>query len=226
MKRLFLRNRAAQRSPPDASFQIFTWYYKFQEKQLRRSKVTTYPSSTVKHSMYDEHINASKGKVPVKGKGKQGDGKGGKTKWRAPCDDYWKPGGCSQGHHCPKYHPRRQTGRRAICGSTHHITSQCTCPVKPKAKNAEWDDSTGHYENDEWYDAQWQSEEYEASKGKKGKGKGSKPKGKSKGKNAPRSITPRSSQSSTSKGDRSHPKAKPEARSCMTSDFLFALMST
>ena len=36
--------------------------------------------------MYDEYINASKGKVPVKGKGKQGDGKGGKSKWRAACE--------------------------------------------------------------------------------------------------------------------------------------------
>ena len=30
--------------------------------------------------MYDEYVNASKGKTPVKGRGKQGDGKGGKTK--------------------------------------------------------------------------------------------------------------------------------------------------
>ena len=29
-----------------------------------------------------------------------------------------------------------------------------------------------------------------------------------------------------SKGDRSQPKTKPEARSCMTNDFLFAMMST
>ena len=61
--------------------------------------------------------------------------------------------------------------RCAICGSTRHNTSQCTRPAKPKAKNAEWDDSTWHYQDDEWYDAQWESEEYEASKGKKGKGK-------------------------------------------------------
>ena len=39
--------------------------------------------------------------------------------------------------------------------------------MKPKAKNAEWDDSTRHYEHDEWYDAQWEFEEYEVSKGKK-----------------------------------------------------------
>ena len=56
--------------------------------------------------------------------------------------------------------------------------------MKPKAKNAEWDDSTWSYEDDESHDHQWESEEYEVSKGKKGKGKGSKPKGKSKGKNA------------------------------------------
>ena len=144
----------------------------------------------------------------------------------ASSHDYWKPGGCSQGHHCPQYHPRKQPGRCAICGSTRHSTSQCNRPVKPKAKNVEWEESTWSYEDEEWYDQQWESEEHEASKGKKGKGKGSKPKGKSKGKNAPRSITPRPSQSSPSKGDRSQPKPKPEARSCMTNDFLFAMLST
>ena len=126
----------------------------------------------------------------------------------------------------PHYHPRKQPGRCAICGSARHSTSQCDRPIKPKAKNVEWEESTWSYEDEEWYDQQWESEEYEASKGKKGKGKGSKPKGKSKGKNAPRSITPRPSQSSPSKGDRSQPKPKPESRSCMTSDFLFAAMST
>ena len=199
---------------------------KLHEEQDKIAQIVTGSSSTDKHSMFDEFLNGSKGKVPVKGKGKQGDGKGGKSKWRAACDEFWKPGGCAQGHHCPKYHPRRQPGRCAICGSTRHHTSQRTRPVKPKAKNAEWDESNWHGEDDEWHDHQWELEEYEASKGKKSKGKGSKPKGKSKGKDVPRSITPRPSQSSSSKGDRSQPKAKPEARSCMTNDFLFALMST
>ena len=140
---------------------------------------------------YVDYISASKGKASTKGKGKQSDGKNGKSRWRPPCDDYWKPGGCSQGHHCPHYHPRKQPGRCAICGSTCHSTSQCNRPVKPKAKNVEWEESTWSYEDEECYDQQWESEEYEASKGKKGKGKGSKPKAKSKGKNAPRSITPR-----------------------------------
>ena len=72
---------------------------------------------------------------------------------------------------------------------------------------------------------QWETEEYEASKGKKGKGKGTKSKGKSKAKAAPRSITPRPKQSSPTKNDRSQPKAKAEARSCMTNDFLFAMMN-
>ena len=75
-----------------------------------------------------------------------------------------------QGHHCPKYHPRRQPGRCAICGSTRHYTSQCTGPVKPKAKSAEWDETTWQQEEEvEWQDSQWETEEYEASKGKKGK---------------------------------------------------------
>ena len=38
----------------------------------------------------------------------------------------------------------------------------------PKAKNAEWDESTGVWEEPEWPD---ETEEYEALKGKKGKGK-------------------------------------------------------
>ena len=175
--------------------------------------------------MYDEYINASKGNVPAKRKGKQGEGKGGKTKWRAACEEYWKPGGCSQGHHCPQYHPRRQPGRRAICGSTRHCTSQSTRPVKTKAKHAEWDETTWQQDDFEWQDSQCKTEEYEVSKAKKGKGKGSKPKGKPKGKNPPRFITPRPSQTPSSRGDRSQPKAKPEARSCMTNDFLFAMMS-
>ena len=58
-------------------------------------------------------------------------------------------------------------------------------PFKPKAKNADWDESTWSYEEEEWHDYQWESEEYEASKGKKGKGKGSRPKGKSKGEECP-----------------------------------------
>ena len=43
--------------------------------------------------------------------------------------------------------------------------------MKPKAKNAEWDESYWYGEDDEWQDHQWESEEYEASKGKKEKGK-------------------------------------------------------
>ena len=190
---------------------------KLNEEQDKSVQIVTGSSGTAKYSMYDEYINASKG-LPAKGRGKQGDGKGSKSNWRAACD-------CSQGHHCPKYHPRRQPGRCAICGSTRHYTSQCTRPVKPKAKSAEWDETTWQQEEAEWQDPTWEIDEYEASKVKKGKGKGSKPKEKSKGKSAQRPITPRPAQSQSS-GDRSQPKPKPEARSCMTSDFLFAMMST
>ena len=112
-------------------------------------------STTVKHSMYDNYINASKGKASTKGKGNHNDGKSSRSQWRPPCDDYWKPGGCSQGHHCPHYHPRKQPGRCAICGSTRHSTSQCNRPVKPKAKNVEWEESMWSYEDEECYDQQW-----------------------------------------------------------------------
>ena len=196
------------------------------EEQDKITQIVNGSSTSVKHSMYDEYVSASKGKVPAKGKGKQKSGKGSQSQWRPPCDDYWKPHGCSQGHHCPKYHPRRQPGRCAICGSTRHPTSQCTRPVKPKAKQAEWDETVGDWAETEWQDDQGEIEEYEAQKGKKGKGKGSKPKGKSKGKTTPKSIAPRPTQSSPTKNDRSQPKTKPEARACMTNDFLFAMMNT
>ena len=45
------------------------------EEQDKISQIVTGSSTSVKHSMYDEYINASKGKVPTKGKGKQRDGK-------------------------------------------------------------------------------------------------------------------------------------------------------
>ena len=114
-----------------AEFLIELRLHKDQDKI---AQIVTGSSSTVKHSMYEEYINASKGKVPAKEKGKQGDGKGAKFQWRPACEDYWKPGGCSQGHNCPRYHPRRQPSRCAICGSTKHVTSQCSRPVKPKLK--------------------------------------------------------------------------------------------
>ena len=46
------------------------------EEQDKITQIVTGSSSSVKHSMYDEYINASKGKVPTKGKGKQREGKG------------------------------------------------------------------------------------------------------------------------------------------------------
>ena len=60
---------------------------KLHEEQDKIAQIVTGSSGTVKYSMCDEYINASKGKVPVKGKSKQGDGKGGKSKWRAACDE-------------------------------------------------------------------------------------------------------------------------------------------
>ena len=127
--------------------------------------------------------------------------------------------GCQHGHHCPRYRPRRPPGRCAIYGSTRHYISQCTGPVKPK-EDSNWQAEA------EWHESTRENEEYEASKGKKGKGKRSKSKEKSKGKSTPRSITPRPTQSQTPRTDRPHHKSKPEARSCVADDFLFAMMST
>ena len=106
------------------------------------------------------------------------------------------------------------------------LRPQCTRPVKSKAKHAEWDESIGEWGEPDWQDDQYENEEYEVQKVKKGKGKGSKSKGKSKGKTTPKSIAPRSAQSSPTKNERSQPKPKSEARSCMTNDFLFAMMNT
>ena len=98
--------------------------------------------------------------------------------------------------------------------------------MKPKAKNAEYDEDSTWQTEAEWYESTWENEEYEASKGKKGKGKRSKWKGKSKGKSTPRSMTPGPTQSQTPRTDRPQPKSKPEARSCVADGFRFAMMST
>ena len=164
----------------------------------------------------------------LKGKGKQGDGKGTKSKWRPACEDYWKPGGCSQGHNCPRYHPKRQPGRCAICGSTKHSTSQCSRPVKPKSRMLSGTSPPGHMKMTNGMTISGSLRGMKRPRARKVKGKDLSQRGRPrpKGKSAPRSITPRPTQSSTTKGDRSQPIAKPEARSCMTSDFLFAMLTT
>ena len=100
-------------------------------------------------------------------------------------------------------------------------TSQRTRPVKPKAKNAEYDKASNWQAQAEWYEATWENEEYVASKGKQGKGKKSKSKGKSKGKS-----TPRPTQSQTPRTDRPQPRSKAEARSRVADGFLLAMMTT
>ena len=70
------------------------------------------------------------------------------------------------------HHLRRQPGRCATCGSTKHYTSQRERPVKPKAKNVEYEDDSAWSAEAEWEEQQaLETAEYEASKGKKGKGK-------------------------------------------------------
>ena len=95
-----------------------------------------------------------------------------------------------------KYYPRRQPGRCAICGSTRHYMSVYET-VKPKAKNAEYEDDSTWQAEAEWQEQAWETEECEASKSKKAKGKRSKLKAKSKGKSTLRSISPRPAQSQT-----------------------------
>ena len=95
-----------------------------------------------KPSAYDKYVNASKGKVQQKGKGLQR-----RRMVSRICDN----------HNCPKYHPRRQPGRCAICGSTRHYTSQCTRPVKRKAKNAECDEDSNWQAEAELQGSTWES---------------------------------------------------------------------
>ena len=121
--------------------------------------VTGSIGAQTKPSAYEEYVNANKGKVQQKGKGWGGEGKGGKQNWRLPCSDYWKPDGCQHGHHCPKHHPRPQPGRCAICGSTWHSTSQCTRPVKPKAKSAEYEEDSNWQAEAEWHESTWKIEQ-------------------------------------------------------------------
>ena len=82
---------------------------------------------------YDEYVNASKGKVQ-NGKSNGTDAKRTLKNWRQPCSGFWGPGRRSLGHNHSKYNPRRQPGRRAICGPTKHYASQCRKPGKPKTK--------------------------------------------------------------------------------------------
>ena len=70
----------------------------------------------------------------------------------------------------------------------------------------------------EWQEQSWETEDYETSKGKKGKGKRSEGHAEIDHTKTVSDQTPRN--------DRTQPKAKRETRSCMTNDFLFAMMST
>ena len=177
---------------------------KLSEEQDKIAQIVTGSNGAqMKPTAYDEYVNASKGKIQ-KGKGKGSDGKlagkGTSKNWRQPCTDYWRPDGCSLGHNCPKYHPRRQPGRYAICSSTKHYTSHCKRPIKPTSKNVEYDEDLQSRNapadtwGDQWRDHTWDTEEYEAAKGKKSQGKKYKSKGKPNGKGTPRSITPRPTQ--------------------------------
>ena len=58
--------------------------------------------------------------------------------------------------------------RDKLFNSTLYIT------VKPKAKNAEYDEDFTWQAEAEWQEQVWETEEHEASSGKKGKGKRSK----------------------------------------------------
>ena len=150
-------------------------------------------------------------------------GKSSKQNCRQACSNNWRPDGSSLGHHCPKYHPRRQP----VCGSTRHYTSQCQRPVKPKAKNAEYEDDSTWHTDSEWPNQTWETEEYETSKGKKRKGMGGLgQKGSQKGR-ASRDpllldlLKPRIPDQTDL---RPSPSLKPDHARQM--DYLFAMMST
>ena len=163
-----------------------------------------------------------KGKRPRKVRGKGSDSKGGKSNWRQPCYDYWSQMVASMDF---IVHSLIQDDARTLCylwlyEAPHSVHAQSS--PKPRQRSGM---TLRGQKKQSGRASHGRLKVYEASKGKKGKGKRSKSKGKSKGKGTPRSIVPRPSQSQTPRNDRAQPKAKPEARSCMTSDFLFAMMS-
>ena len=180
------------------------------KKQDKITQIVTGSSTSIKHSMYDEYVQCKqRGRCLPKEKASRKVVKAHNLNGDPPVMIIGNQVAAPQGHQCPKYHPRRQPGEGcAICGSTRHPTSQCTRPVKSKAKHAEYDESVGEWGEPDWQEDQCENEEYEVQKVKKGKGKGSKPKGKSKGKTTPRSIAPRSTQSSPTKNEPSPPQAQ------------------
>ena len=111
--------------------------------------VTGATNAQMKPTAYDEYVNASKGKGQ-KGKGKGAEGKGNKQ----ACSDYWRPDGCSLGHHCPNYHPRRQPGICAVGGSTKHYNLTMSAPGQAQAKNAEYEEHSTWNAEAEWEEQQ------------------------------------------------------------------------
>ena len=100
------------------------------------------------------------------------DGQGTSKNWKRPRSDYWKPDGCNLRHTCPKYQPRRQSGRCAIRfrQALHHAV-QCKRPVKPKSKNVEHDEDQSWNAlvdswDEQWQEHTWDTEDYEAVKNK------------------------------------------------------------
>ena len=94
------------------------------EEQDKITQIVTGSGTSVKHSIYDEYVSASKGKVPAKGKGKQKDGKGTQSQWRPPCDDYWKSGGLLTRSSLSKVSPKASA--REMCNMQFYPTSYLT----------------------------------------------------------------------------------------------------
>ena len=116
--------------------------------------------------------------------------------------------GCQHGHRCPKYHPRRQPGRCAICGSTLHYTSQCTRPVPKRRMPSMKRTLHGRQKHN--------------GKNKHGRMKNTKLRKVRKEK----ASDPRPTQSQALRSHRAQPKPKPEARSCVADGFLFVIMTS
>ena len=113
---------------------------KLHEEQDKIAQIVTGSSGTVKHSMYDEYINASKGKVSAKGKGKQGEGKGGKSNGVPHVRNTGSQAVAHKGTIVQSIiQGDSQAGVQFVALLSVALpvtTPQCTRPVKPKAKNA------------------------------------------------------------------------------------------
>ena len=106
------------------------------------------------------------------------------------------------------------------------MSSQCSRPVKPKSGVPSGMSPPGHMKKKNGMTINGSLKSMKRLRARRAKGKDLSQKESQRVRVPQEMIAPRPTQSSPTRGERSQPKAKPEARSCMTNDFLFAMMTT